>query len=424
MEVLMAGWRQKFFFGVLFLVALIGWAGYSPANAATLTVSNTNDSGSGSLRAAIAAAAPGDTINFSVTGAITLTTGELLIDKNLTISGPGASSLTIGGGGASRVFELALGNTATISGLTVTNGAADNGAGILVNSSAVLNLSNSVVSNNHSVTGIAQGGGITVFGTLNLSDSTISSNSATNGGGGLRVRFGATANVARCAITGNQLTAFGAAGAGIETQGTLSITNSTVSENSSPQGNGAGVSVEDSQTTMLNNTIAFNTSSAGAGANLEVLGGAGSAPAATIRNTIISNPVAGLNCRVVGSGTLTSNGYNLESTNTCGLGATGDITNSDPLLGPLALNTPGATMTHAILSGSPAIDTADPVTFPPTDQRGIARPQGPRADIGSYEFAALPPTAVPAMNGWGTTAFMLLIGLGAAYHLKRRKKEI
>src|SRR5581483_10746624 len=64
-------------------------------SAATITVTNTNDSGAGSLRQAIADAMPGDTINFSVTGAITLTSGALGITKNLTIQGPGANQLTV-----------------------------------------------------------------------------------------------------------------------------------------------------------------------------------------------------------------------------------------------------------------------------------------------------------------------------------------
>jgi hypothetical protein len=424
MEGSMIGSKRGFFLIAVIVMAIIGWSGFAPANAAIVMVTNANDGGGGSLRDAITAAAPGDTINFggSVTGTITLTTGELLINKNLTISGPGASSLTISGNGASRVFEIAGGITATISGLSVKNGSADNGGGILVNNLAVLNLSDCVVSNNQAVTGIAQGGGILTVGTLNLSNSTISGNVATEGGAGLRIFSGATVAVSGCAITGNQAPGYGAGGGGIETQGALMLTNSTISGNAAVQGSGGGVSVEDGLTTLLNDTIAFNTASGSSGANLDVYG---DTSVATTKNTIISNPVTAPNCRVAGGGTLTSNGYNLESTNTCGFTGTGDITGTDPLLGALALNAPGATETHAILAGSPAIDAADPAVFPPTDQRGVKRPQGPRADIGAYEIVAATAAAVavPAMTQWGMLAFVLLAGLWSVSFLRSRKKE-
>ena len=101
-----------------------------PANlrAATITVTNTADSGPGSLRAALASAASGDTINFSLPAPakITLTSGELLVSKSVTIVGPGPSNLAVDGNRASRVFHIAPSNTVTISSLTVTNGAVAN----------------------------------------------------------------------------------------------------------------------------------------------------------------------------------------------------------------------------------------------------------------------------------------------------------
>src|SRR6185503_12100891 len=98
-------------------------------------VTSTSDSGSGSLREAIASAAPGETVTFAVTGAITLTSGELLITTNLTITGPGASQLTVRRGTAAgtpdfRIFNIRSG-TVTLSGLTVNNGRADSGGGVL-----------------------------------------------------------------------------------------------------------------------------------------------------------------------------------------------------------------------------------------------------------------------------------------------------
>src|SRR5215467_8835116 len=83
----------------------------SRVSAATKTVSNLNDSGPGSLRQAVLDAVPsgGDTIVFSVSGTITLTTGEITIDKGLRISGPGPQSLTISGNNTSRVFNVLQG---------------------------------------------------------------------------------------------------------------------------------------------------------------------------------------------------------------------------------------------------------------------------------------------------------------------------
>jgi len=97
--------------------------------AATITVTNTNDSGPGSLRQAIADANDGDTIDFGVTGTITLTTGEVLVDKSITISGPGSDNLTVDGNLASRVFYVSSGVTATVAGLSITNGGEVPGAG-------------------------------------------------------------------------------------------------------------------------------------------------------------------------------------------------------------------------------------------------------------------------------------------------------
>jgi len=91
------------------------------AKGAVIDVSNTNDSGAGSLRQAIADASPGDVITFSVTGTISLSSAPLSIGKNLTITGPGANLLTISGMSARQVMIITTG-TVTVSGLKLTNG--------------------------------------------------------------------------------------------------------------------------------------------------------------------------------------------------------------------------------------------------------------------------------------------------------------
>lgn len=113
--------RAKRWAGLVMLAVLS-----APVFASTITVTTTADSGPGSLREAITNASSGDTINFSVTGTIALGS-ELLISQNLTINGPGATSLAISGNNTTyRVFEIA-GGTVALSGLTVQNGSIGGG---------------------------------------------------------------------------------------------------------------------------------------------------------------------------------------------------------------------------------------------------------------------------------------------------------
>ncbi|MCX6877023.1 MAG: hypothetical protein NTW21_24905 [Verrucomicrobia bacterium] len=116
-------------FSVVAMAALLGFfIATATIVQATITVPNLNDSGPGSLRQAIGDAAPGEMIAFSATGTITLTSGELVIDKNLSINGPGASNLTLSGNNSSRVFRISGGNV-TISNLTIANGHASGDEG-------------------------------------------------------------------------------------------------------------------------------------------------------------------------------------------------------------------------------------------------------------------------------------------------------
>ena len=124
-----------FAIGVLLLAATA-----ISAHAATITVTNTNDSGPGSLRQALANANNGDRINFAVTGAITLTSGGLGITKNVTISGPGANQLAVNGNQALFVFGVFPQRTVSISGLSIRNAqvGVDNNQGTLSVSNCVL----------------------------------------------------------------------------------------------------------------------------------------------------------------------------------------------------------------------------------------------------------------------------------------------
>ena len=127
-----------------------------PVQAATVVVAIPTDSGPGSLRWAIATAKPGDTIMFSVRGTIPLTSGALVLHKNLTIAGPGAEQLTISGNGTSRVFRVTGGVTAKIEGVTISAGkTADSGGGVF-NQGALI-ITNYILSGN---TASGFGGGL------------------------------------------------------------------------------------------------------------------------------------------------------------------------------------------------------------------------------------------------------------------------
>ena len=127
----------------------------------TLTVLNNADSGAGSLRDTIAAASGGDTVVFDSTlygQTITLTSGELAVNKSLDIEGPGADQLTVSGGDAGRVFDIiGIGTDVTIAGLTVAHGRAVRGAGI--DNHGILAITDSVLADNQAVGDAGHNGG-------------------------------------------------------------------------------------------------------------------------------------------------------------------------------------------------------------------------------------------------------------------------
>ncbi len=222
---------------VLFATGVAALLAPGIVSAHTITVTNTNDSGAGSLRQAIIDAIVGDTIVVP-SGTYTLTGGELAITKSLTISGAGAASTIINNGAASRVFHTSgIGNTVAISGVTIqfghpepVNGVAE-GGGVL-NEAATLTLSNDVVTNNRAdadgagstgAGGIAQGGGVL------------------NDGGTLVLRD--------CQIIFNRANAMGdpgkaggiATGGGVDGGGTQTIEGSTFADNTANGTGGVGI---------------------------------------------------------------------------------------------------------------------------------------------------------------------------------------
>ncbi|MGB8474832.1 MAG: MBG domain-containing protein [Candidatus Acidiferrum sp.] len=360
--------------GSLILLAAFSAA---PVSASTLTVTNINDSGPGSLRDAIANAASGDTINFSTAGTITLAS-TLTINTSLTITGAGASNVAVSGNNAVQVLSIGPGVTVNLFSLTIQNGLNVGGgtygsvAGGGIYNAGTLTLSNSTVSGNTvSATGngyyvSVYGGGIYNAGTLTLINSTISGNIA-NGGG----------NDYYGAVTGG----------GLYNAGTLRLSNSTISGNST-------ISAND-----------FFGSTTGAGIS--------NGGTLTAKNSIVANNPSGGNC----AGTIISQGYNLSDDATCAASFThtGDLNSTPAGLDPIGLKTNGgSTQTIALLSTSPAVDAIplSPINYctdasgnaVTTDQRGVTRPQGAACDIGAFELTQVQTSTLAQTISFTTAA--------------------
>ena len=330
-------------------------------------VATTADSGvPGTLRECIIEAnkysgitltVPAGTYTLAITGQgeDAAATGDLDITSNMTIDGAGAGNTIIEAGtnatnGIDRVFHLLA--DATLSDMTVrfgNLGTSTEGGGIYIDNAAVVNLIGLSVQNN---TGKHGGGIYNKDGTLTVTQSTFSFNSAGNGHGGGLYHDGGT---------------------------TATLTNVTFSGNSSTS-DGGGIYGND-PLTLVNVTLTDNTADKGGGIRRN--GGT-----ASLKNTIIAGNTAstGPNCE----GDITSAGYNLDSGNSCLLTGTGDQINTDPQLGPLQDNG-GPTLTHALALLSPAVDAGTNSGAPATDQRGQPRPYDGDGDsiavtdIGAYE---------------------------------------
>jgi CSLREA domain-containing protein len=363
---------------------------FTPADssAATITVNSLADSGGTcpgadcTLRQAIAVSNSNDTINFGVTGTIQLTSAELSVNHNLTITGPSPNSLTITRATSAnfRIFYFDNG-TWTLSGVTISNGHDTVNGGGIYNGNGSLTVINCVISNN---TANNAGGGIYNGVNLTVQDCTISGNVATNEGGGIYSGSGSLTVTRSTFDHNNALTNTGQPGGRA-----LSLHNGGTFQNCTfyHPGFSSSLAIHQHGGTAIVRACTFLQS------GIEMIGGT-----MHLGNTILSGSY--LNSQP-GFGTAISDGYNLSSDSASGvLTNTGDQPNTDPKLDPYGPQYYGGyTDTIALTYGSPAIDagksfglstdqTGNPRTY---DNPGIANASGgDGTDIGAYEAPADP----------------------------------
>ncbi|MEZ6132320.1 MAG: choice-of-anchor Q domain-containing protein [Planctomycetaceae bacterium] len=391
----------------------------------TLVVSTNTDvvdgdysTGELSLREAITIAngrTGADTITFAsgVTSPITISS-ELAITDSVTITGPGASVLAVSGGStATRIFNIDDGTAAfidvTISGLTIRDGG--DGVtlihGVGITSVENLNIDKVVLANNNGTTAAFGGGLNHQHGSLKVTDSTFSGNTAVTGAG-VFTAF-SRADFRNVLLTNNNVVSNGAV---LEHRnGVATLSNVTVDDtvgtgyavlNIGLAGNTAEIYVTNSTFVGNSNLGLVNFAEAGG----TVTGGYGNSLFATFSDSVVST----------GAGTLdvTSSGFNIFQDTPTGDTVASDRLNTDPLIGPLQDNG-GPTFTRALLSGSPAIDTGDNNqaldlsdltggTVLTTDQRGTGFARvvdgdvnaTATVDVGAFEFT--PPVLTVAIT--------------------------
>ncbi len=347
--------------------------------------------------------------------------GYLFLTDSTLIS----NTADFGGGGIANNGVLALSRGTVLSNTAPMTMTPLSGVGGGVANAGLLNVTDSLISSNTAgsdgggfvnsgvltvtattIRGNAagdDGGGLRNFGIMSLVNSSVISNAAVSYGGGLDNGSNNNLITGTLAITSSTFSGNigGREGGGVSNElGAAALTNSTFSGNSAA-GSGGGVSNNISSTLSLNNTTLANNV---ADSDINTTGDGGglfnkAGGTVNFKNTLIAGNVdnSSSNKDPDCSGVLNSQDYNLIQNVTVNCTFSGtpthDQTGVDPNLGPLQDNV-GPTFTHALLSGSPAIDAGDNAACEATDQRGGARPVDGNndgtatCDIGAYEFGA------------------------------------
>lgn len=344
--------------------------------------------------------APGNTFGGAVYNQGDLTLTNVIVTGN--------TSLSDGGGLYNSVSDSMTLNNCVISNniSNSDNNTSGNGGGLhSEGGSPVLNVSGSVFSNNTAQNG-RTGGGLQIDGgTITITNSTFSGNTASSSGGGISMSL-ATVNITGSTISGNISTTSSGGGISLASS-TLTLTNSTISGNSASTLGGGLSRSGSSIPTIVHSTIVSNTAGGTGGG---IYSSSTSGGTVNLGNTILGNNTAPSSADFFGT-SITSQGYNLfETTPTATIigDTTGNITGQDPLLDVLG-NYGGPTMTHGYASfSSPAIDAGSNPSALTTDQRGFSRtfddPNKPNAaggdgtDIGAFEQQS-PSEATVSVSG-------------------------
>jgi len=311
---------------------------------------------------------------------------NILVENNTVVGNGGGIYST---GMLDLVDSVVMNNSAVYQGYSTW--ASGNGGGIFSHLGVTRLNATRVNSNSADL----QGGGLYISGTLNMTDSTVSHNSASAAGGGVVM---AMLNVASAIITTGAWERVtvdhnwsGSYGGGVDNEGGIfTMNNVTLSGNTATGRGGAivnGALEHDlsgaGTLTISYSTIARNVSLAGQGGGLANRGLPHDAASTIILSTSILAHNQGGNCLVEEPAMFQSWDYNLSDDDTCNLPYHRDLMSTDPMLNPLALNAPGQVMTHALRIGSPADDLMYQ-NDGGTDARGV--PRGvPLCDVGAYE---------------------------------------
>jgi hypothetical protein len=380
---------------------------FAPAVAKADTVTTTADSGPGSLRNTVLNAAANATITFdySLSGqTILLTSGQILLNRNVTIDASGLpNGISIDGNHVSRIFYVnGYGLSLVLNSLTITNGySSDYGGGILDFGGGPLTLNNCKLVNNQS--GANPGGGALYHangsvngGKLIMNTTTVSGNMSSNVSA---IYIDSTqTTISNCTFSANS----GGTGSALQIgHAAMSVFNSTFSGNVSGTGPGAAISVVGNPDTnlasLVNCTVVSNwVVSTGQPGALYIQP---TYAAMSLNNTIVSGNTSGGVASDIGGNVTSGSAFNL-------IGVGGGVVNgvnhnlvgiTNPLVAALG-NYGGPTQTMPPLAGSPAIDAGGNVSLT-TDQRGLPRLSGSAVDIGAVEIQPVVTTTADSGPG-------------------------